>query len=97
VVGVVGCQSGCEKETVDRAVRFLDAHQSCETNEDCVVVGDSCGELPGGFCGQLAMNRQGAESAEWRAIQAELEDCAPSECAQCLAALVPGCGDGSCR
>lgn len=95
---VVGCEShGCDQETVDRAVAFLDAHQSCETDDDCAVVSDFCGEVPGGFCGQLSMSREGAESAEWDALARAVSDCAPSSCEVCAAALVPTCTAGSCR
>ncbi|HEY3493289.1 MAG TPA: hypothetical protein VGK73_01330 [Polyangiaceae bacterium] len=95
-LGLHACSSGCDQETVDRAVAFLESHQACESDDDCVVVGDYCEELPGGYCGQLTMNRAGLESAEWQAIAADLEGCAPSECTVCLAALVPGCANGSC-
>jgi len=97
LVCLQGCSSGCDEETIDRAVAFLDAHQSCATDNDCVVVSDQCRELPGGFCGQLAMNRQGAEAAEWKSLERELHDCAPESCSVCLAALIPTCADGSCR
>lgn len=89
--------SGCEAGTVDRALAFLDAHQSCETNADCAVVSDFCGELPGGFCGQLAISREGAESAEWKAIEQRLRECSSSSCVVCDAALVPTCKSGFCR
>jgi hypothetical protein len=93
-----GCESdSCNQETVDRAVAFLDAHQSCETDDDCVVVSDACGEIPGGFCGQLSMNSEGAESGEWQALERAIADCAPSSCTVCDAALVPTCTAGSCR
>lgn len=91
-----GCDSGCDPETIDAAGAFLDAHQSCETDADCVVVRDSCGEVPGGYCGQLTMNRLGAESAQWRAITEELSDCAPESCAECLALLIPRCTNNVC-
>jgi hypothetical protein len=95
--GLPGCSSGCDEETINRAVAFLDANQSCDDDGDCVVVSDHCRELPGGFCGQLAMNRQGNESAAWQAIERELRDCAPERCSVCAAALVPTCVSGSCR
>lgn len=91
-----GCASGCDQATLDRAVAFLDTHQTCETDADCVVVSDQCGELPGGYCGQLAMNRTGSESAEWKALTKELSDCAADSCSACLAALVPSCTDNVC-
>jgi hypothetical protein len=90
------CKTGCEPETIERAVAFLEAHQSCEVDTDCVVVSDYCQEIPGGFCGQLVMNRAGSSSPEWAALDAELKDCSPSSCEVCLAAVVPTCTDGSC-
>ncbi len=66
VAGLYGC--GCDKETVDRAVRFIETHQSCQTDADCVVIRDFCEALPGGYCGQLTMSRAGAESAEWSSL-----------------------------
>lgn len=97
LVGLQGCSSGCDEETIDRAVALLDSHQSCATDDDCVVVSDHCSELPGGFCGQLAINRQGAESAEWKSLERELHECAPEKCAVCAAALIPTCTNGSCQ
>ena len=95
--GLQACSSGCDDETIDRAVAFLNSNQSCQTNDDCVTVEDFCGKLPGGFCGQLAVNRSGAESAEWQAIERELADCSEGEeCAVCGALLVPTCTAGSC-
>lgn len=91
-----GCTSGCDQATLDRAVAFLDTHQACETDADCVVVKDQCGELPGGHCGQLSMNRTGSESTEWQALTKELEDCAPDSCELCLAQLIPSCTDSVC-
>jgi hypothetical protein len=90
------CKSGCDGELVDRAMVFMQSHQSCAVDDDCVVVGDFCETLPGGYCGQLTMNRTGAESAEWRSITDELGSCAPGSCEVCLAALVPACSDGVC-
>jgi hypothetical protein len=98
VLGVFGCDpNSCDDDTVAEAVAFLDAHQSCETNDDCAVVFDSCGTIPGGFCGQLAMNREGATSARWKAIEQNISECAPTSCEVCDAALVPTCNAGSCR
>ena len=91
------CQDGCDAATVDRAVAFLDAHQSCATDEDCVTVSDYCEELPGGYCGQLPMSRAGAESPEWKDLDRKLRDCAPDKCAVCGALLIPSCQEGSCR
>jgi hypothetical protein len=95
-IGLSGCESGCNEETIERAQRFLESHQSCEVDADCVVVSDFCEELPGGFCGQLTMNRTGERSGEWRDLEEELRDCAPSKCTECLALLVPRCANGSC-
>jgi hypothetical protein len=96
-VGLLGCESGCGEEAIDRAVAFIDENQACETADDCVAVGDLCAEIPGGFCGQIAMSKKGAESSEWKTIERELSDCAPSSCDVCLAELVPTCTAGSCR
>ena len=97
VVALSGCSDEvCSEDTVDRAVAFMETHQSCETDADCVIVSDFCKTLPGGFCGQLTMSRDGEQSAEWRAITAELDECSPEECTQCLAALEPSCFEGSC-
>jgi hypothetical protein len=93
----LGCTDKCDPETIDKAVAFLDSHQSCETDEDCTTVSDFCEELPGGFCGQLAMSKEGAESSEWKALEQELGDCGPDECTVCNAELIPSCGNGSCR
>jgi hypothetical protein len=95
--GLVGCKADeCDPGLVDRAVSFLNAHQSCTVNDDCVVVGDFCETLPGGYCGQLVMNRQGRDSAEWADLTKALKDCSPSECTVCGAAVIPGCTSGSC-
>lgn len=94
---LLGCgNEACDPEMTQRAVYYLHAHRECQTDEDCVIVPDYCGELPGGFCGQLVMSRAGANSAEWKAFDRELRDCGPSECTQCLAAVTPGCTDGVC-
>jgi hypothetical protein len=91
------CKTACDPATIDRAVQFLRSQQSCEVDSDCVVVSDYCEELPGGFCGQLVMSREGAASAEWAALDKELRDCGPSECTVCDAAVVPACSSGSCN
>jgi hypothetical protein len=96
-LGLYACNSGCDQEVIDRAVAFIDAHQTCSTDEDCVVIDDFCAEIPGGYCGQLPMSRAGAESAEWQALEGELGDCAPDECTQCLALLIPSCSNGFCN
>jgi len=95
-LGLWGCKTECDEATVERAKRFLESHQSCEANSDCVTVSDFCGEIPGGSCGALIMNRKGEQTAEWQELEEELADCAPSECTVCGAAIVPGCGNGSC-
>jgi hypothetical protein len=90
------CSTGCDSETVDAAVAFIDAHQACETDDDCVVISDYCAELPGGYCGTMLMNREGAESSEWRALTEDLRDCAPSTCQTCAVLLIPTCTDNLC-
>ena len=96
-VGLWGCESGCNEQAVERAQRFIETHQSCEGDQDCVIVDDFCGQIHGEhtLCGQLTMNRQGKESAEWREIEEELGECT-GECARCLAARGVGCSNGSC-
>jgi hypothetical protein len=98
IMGLSGCESGCNEQTVERAQRFLESHQSCDVDADCVIVDDFCGEIPGGetHCGQLTMNRQGEQSGEWKRIKEDLGDCAPSECARCLSLRGTGCTNGSC-
>ncbi len=95
-VAVAGCESGCPQALVNDAVKFIDAHQSCRTDDDCVTFSNQCGEIPGGSCGTLVMNREGKESAEWRAIEKELADCAPDSCEICGLAVIPACTSGSC-
>jgi hypothetical protein len=95
-IALLGCESGCDEEAIERAVAFLDDNQACETNDDCVAVNDLCAEIPGGFCGQIAMSKKGAESSAWKTIERELSDCAPSSCAVCDALLVPTCTAGAC-
>lgn len=96
-IAVLGCDSGCDEESIDRAVSFIEDNQACETDDDCVTIQDFCAEIPGGFCGQIAMSRKGAESGAWKTIESELSDCASSSCDQCLAALIPTCTAGSCN
>jgi hypothetical protein len=91
-----GCKTACEQETIERAVAFLKTHQSCEVDADCVVVSDYCEELPGGWCGQLVMNRTGSTSGEWASLDAELKDCSPSSCEVCAGGVIAACRDGSC-
>jgi hypothetical protein len=93
---LLGCESGCDEEAIDRAVAFIDDNQACETDDDCATVGDFCAEIPGGFCGQIAMSKKGAESSAWKTIERELADCASSSCDVCTALLVPTCTAGSC-
>jgi hypothetical protein len=95
-IALLGCESGCDEEAIDRAVTFIEDNQACETDDDCVTISDFCAELPGGFCGQIALSKQGAESTTWKSIESELSDCAPSSCDVCVAALAPTCTDGSC-
>jgi len=97
VAALQACSTGCDNEIVLQAVAFVDAHQTCMTDDDCRIVSDACGEIPGGSCGQLAMNRQGAESVEWAALSTELEDCTEDSCVTCAAGLSPSCNNGSCR
>lgn len=94
--GMLGCDSGCDDEAIARAVAFIDQNQECETDDDCAVVSDFCAEIPGGFCGQIAMSKKGAESSAWKAIEREVSDCAPDSCDVCDAALVPTCTAGAC-
>jgi hypothetical protein len=90
------CEPECDQEVIDRAEKFIASNQSCTTDADCVVIDDFCEQLAGGYCGQLPLSRAGAESAEWKALEAELRDCAPDKCAVCLALLLPSCQNGSC-
>jgi len=92
-----GCKAdACDQDLVTRAESFLEAHQSCAADADCVIVGDFCGTLPNGYCGQLVMNRAGKASAEWADLTDALNDCAPTDCAVCLAVRGVGCKDGTC-
>jgi len=92
-----GCSDEvCDEATVDRATAFIDTHQSCEVDADCIVMSDYCATIPGGWCGQITMSRAGKESAEWRSIAAELEGCSPEECSTCAGAMIPTCTAGSC-
>lgn len=94
---VAACKAEvCDPDLVNHAEAFLEAHQACETDADCVLVSDYCGTLPNGFCGQLVMNRAGEASAEWRDLSDALKNCAPTDCAVCLAIRGVGCKDGSC-
>jgi len=105
VVGVVAGLTGawacstdeqCPEDTIDQAVRYLKAHQSCETDADCVIVSDYCETLPSGTCGQLIVSRDGAASADWKSLDARLRACAPGDCIVCNAAVIPACSNGSC-
>lgn len=96
-LGLWGCKTECDETTVARAERFLESHQSCRLDSDCVTVSDFCGEIPNGQCGSVVMNRDGVNTAEWQELEEELSDCAPSDCSVCGAAIVPACGSlGSC-
>lgn len=94
--GIQACTGGCADEDIDRAVAFINAHQTCSVDADCAVISDYCEELPGGYCGQLSMNREGAESSEWMALSRELSDCSSESCSVCGAALLPTCTNGAC-
>ena len=96
-LGLSGCETGCGEETIARAERYLESHQSCRLDSDCVTVSDFCGEIGNGLCGSVVMNRDGENTAEWQELEEELADCAASECDGCEAAVVPACGSlGSC-
>ena len=97
VVAPQGCAAGkCEQKLVDDATVFVKQHQSCTVDADCVVISDYCQALAGGFCGQLVMNRDGQQSAQWATFDQELKDCGPDKCTTCGAAVTPACHDGSC-
>jgi hypothetical protein len=91
------CSTGCDSDTIDEAVAFIKAHQTCQTNDDCVVIHDFCDQIPGGWCGQLAMNRTGAESSRWRSLSEDMLECTPSSCSTCDGLFTTGCSDGVCR
>ena len=95
VSGAISGCGGCEDETVERARSFLENHKSCERDPDCVVVSGFCGELPGGTCGRVTMNRQGRDSVEWKELETELGECS-GDCAQCDIGIIPTCMSGSC-
>jgi hypothetical protein len=86
----------CEHE--QSAVRqFIETHQSCEVDADCVVVTTGCFTIPSGLCGQAIMSREASETVEWAELQRDLFDCSEDPCAVCNAALSPGsCLEGSC-
>jgi hypothetical protein len=74
----------------------VEAHRSCVTNDDCVIVSDHCRKIPGGFCGQLSINREGAKSEDWKRLEGLLDECGPNSCTMCAVALGPTCAEGSC-
>jgi hypothetical protein len=97
-LALAACKAeSCEPALVNIAMTFLEEHQSCVVDDDCVAVSDFCGTLPHGYCGQLVMNREGNASAKWADITKELKECSPEECTLCDALLVPRCSDGSCN
>jgi hypothetical protein len=63
--------------------QFIETHQSCEVDADCVVVTTGCFTIP--------------STVEWAELQRDLFDCSEDPCAVCNAALSPGsCQEGSC-
>lgn len=86
----------CDPETIGRAVEFVESHQSCAADDDCVIISDYCEQLPSGYCGKLLVNRVGAESAEWNSITDKLDHCAPDDCVVCLGPIDPICKNGTC-
>ncbi len=90
-----GC-GDCENEQAT-AREFIETHQSCEVDADCVVVSTGCFTIPSGLCAQAIMSREASRSVEWSEIQGDLFHC-ENECATCNAALSPGpCVENSCR
>jgi bacterioferritin-associated ferredoxin len=96
--GVIATQPGCNDDCsseIEAARAFLDAHRECQMDSDCVAANTGCHTFKNGLCGQSPLNREAAESAEWQRLSRDLGEC-QSECAQCLAALVPTCMNGLC-
>lgn len=87
------CKSSAED--ADTFVRNSE-NQTCEVDDDCVVVRSNCSPMKTTFCGQVAMSADAAASEEWKEIEQGLEAC-DSDCSVCLAALIPSCTGGSCR
>lgn len=98
-VHATACQNGCDPATLQRAAAFVDAHRGCMTDADCGTVPDFCGNVPGGSCGRIPMNRAAAASSEWKSLSYELADCSPEACVVCdeaTSALRPKCVTGTC-
>jgi hypothetical protein len=90
-----GC-GDCENEQA-AARQFIETHQSCEVDEDCVVVGTGCFTIPSGLCSQAIMSREASRSVEWSEIHGDLLDCENECVAVCGAALNAGpCVENSC-
>jgi hypothetical protein len=68
-----GC-GDCENEQAT-AREFIETHQSCEVDADCVVVSTGCFTIPSGLCAQAIMSREASRSVEWSEIQGDLFDC----------------------
>lgn len=86
----------CEDE-IESARAFLDdpANLTCQTRDDCVVVGTGCHTFARGSCSQAQLSKAAAASASWSKLSAELDDC-QDECAVCAALLSAQCVDGFC-
>jgi len=94
---VGGCTGDCSDEIAE-GQKFLDepANLACESDADCEVVSTGCHTYAHGICGQAQVSRTAAASARWKTIQDNLDDCGITGCAQCDAALIPHCVEGSC-
>ena len=93
-MAIGGC-SDCEPAVAELRAFVLDeTHQTCATDDDCVVVQAGCSDLDIAFCGQVSVNRTAASSRElWNLID---EATCEEPCSTCAAALVPGCTLGRC-
>jgi hypothetical protein len=94
------CACGDCTDDIEAANAFLakPTNLTCQSNDDCVVVLTGCYTVTRGLCGQVQLSRQAASSNEWSKLSGELRDCDESgSCAQCDAALIPGCYDGMWR
>lgn len=94
-LSLVAC-GDCEDE-IEAARAFLDdpANLTCQTREDCVVVGTGCHTFARGLCSLAQLGQVAAASARWSELSAELRDC-EDDCAVCAADLSPQCIDGLC-
>ncbi|MES1178163.1 MAG: hypothetical protein ABUL62_27815 [Myxococcales bacterium] len=92
-----GCNSDCGGE-YERARQFVEnpANLSCQTDNDCVVVGTGCQQFQRGVCNQIGLNRSAAASSKWRQLNQELSDCQGDDCTHCAAALILHCNQGQC-